>query len=271
MLLGGFDGLHFGHKTLLSQAKKYGLPIGITTIIGGKSSEGVFTVEERRAIFKDAGVDFVFELPFVEIKNQTPSQFAQVLMDEFAPSRFICGEDFRFGKNAEGTPAWLKEHIQVCVEVQPLLEMDGEKVSSGKIKSLLLAGEIQKANRLLDGVFFLSGRVEEDRKVGRTIGFPTANIVYPKDKFPLKQAVYETRVVVDGVEYKGITNYGTRPTFSSDRVITETYLDGFDGNLYGKTLTVRFVRLLREIQKFDGISGLKAQLQEDIRRVREND
>jgi riboflavin kinase/FMN adenylyltransferase len=103
------------------------------------------------------------------------------------------------------------------------------------------------------------------------MGFPTANILYPQEKFPLKQGVYETCVTVDGVRYKGITNYGARPTFDNACVLTETYLDGFHGDLYGKALKVEFVRFLREITRFADMQALKQQLETDIRRVRNND
>jgi riboflavin kinase/FMN adenylyltransferase len=147
--------------------------------------------------------------------------------------------------------------------------MGGEKISSGKIKRLLGDGEIQKANVLLGEEFFLQGKVVKDRQVGRKIGFPTANIPYPQDKYPLKIGVYETRTVVDGKEYKGITNYGARPTFDNDKVVTETYLDGFSGDLYGKELKVHFVRRLRDVQKFESVDALKKQLKYDVRCIRE--
>jgi riboflavin kinase/FMN adenylyltransferase len=149
--------------------------------------------------------------------------------------------------------------------------MGGEKISCRKVKELLKSGEVEKANALLGEAFFLCGRVEKDRQVGRTIGFPTANIPYPQDKFPLKKGVYATKTVVDGKEYMGITNYGARPTFDNDKVVTETYLDGFSGDLYGKELTVRFVKYLRDVTKFESVDGLIKQLNEDVRRVREND
>jgi riboflavin kinase/FMN adenylyltransferase len=151
------------------------------------------------------------------------------------------------------------------------LEIQGEKVSSRSIKKHLTEGEVAQANVLLGERFFLLGEVIKDRGVGRTIGFPTANILYPQDKFPLKQGVYESRVTVDGISYKGITNYGARPTFDNERVITETYLDGFDGDLYGKTLKVEFVRYLRDITRFDSVETLKRQLTKDIERVRNYD
>ena len=270
MLVGGFDGFHLGHRQLLSCAKQSGLPVGVMTIVGGKEKP-LFTFEEREIIFQKAGADFVFELPFSEIKDLSPEEFLELLLKEFHVEVFVCGEDFRFGKMALGTPEDLKCGNRVRVEMQKLVTVDGEKVSSNTIKGLLKQGKIEKANELLEEPFFLIGEVVADRKIGRTIGFPTANIEYAKEKFPLKQGVYETQVEVDGVVYKGITNYGARPTFDNERVLTETYLDGFAGDLYGRKLTVEFVRFLREIRKFESAEDLKNQLEEDIRRVRTND
>ena len=270
MLLGGFDGLHAGHRLLLSRAKESDFPVGVMTIIGCKE-ESIFTFQEREEIFKNAGVDFVFELPFEEIKDMSPEAFLQKLTDEFNPKLFICGEDFRFGAKAKGTPEMIKQATHVRVEVLPLLEMDGEKVSSRQIKSLLSQGEIGKANQMLSSPFFLMGEVVKDRQIGRTIDFPTANIAYPIGKFPLKKGVYETCVLLNGKTYKGITNYGARPTFNNETITTETYLDGFDGDLYGKILTVQFIKYLRDVKKFDSVEDLKEQLQKDIRRVRDND
>ncbi|MBP3422339.1 MAG: riboflavin biosynthesis protein RibF [Clostridia bacterium] len=270
MLLGGFDGLHVGHRSLLARAKESGLPVGMMTIAGCKD-KGVFTFAERELIFKESGADFVFELPFEEIKALSPESFLKLLQENFAPALFVCGEDFRFGENAQGTPKTIQQWGQVCVEVVPLLEIEGEKVSSRTVKSHLAEGNVAKANALLGERFFLLGEVIKDRQVGRTMGFPTANILYPQEKFPLKQGVYETCVTVDGVRYKGITNYGARPTFDNACVLTETYLDGFHGDLYGKALKVEFVRFLREITRFADIQALKQQLETDIWRVRNND
>ncbi len=270
MLLGGFDGLHIGHRQLLSCAQKSGLTVGAMTIVGGKGN-ALFTEREREDVFYRAGVDFLFELPFAEICNLSPEDFLALLEREFAPKLVVCGEDFRFGKGAQGTPKRIKEWGQVCVEVLPLVQIDGEKVSASAVKALLQRGDIEKANVLLTEKFFLIGEVKKDRQVGRTLGFPTANIAYPTGKFPVKKGVYETLVRLDGKAYKGITNFGARPTFDDESVWTETYLDGFDGSLYGREIKVEFVRRLRDIVKFDGADGLKRQLNEDIRRVRTND
>lgn len=271
LLLGGFDGLHVGHRRLLSRAKEYGLPVGLMTIVGGKGGEGLFTAKEREQIFRAAGVDFVFELVFAEIRELSPVQFLEMLNREFAPVAFVAGEDFRFGKNAAGSVDTLKTSTQVRVEILPLVETNGEKVSTTLLKRLLKEGEIQMANALLGQEFFLTGVVQKDRQVGRTIGFPTANIAYPTAKCALRKGVYETRVEVDGKCYQAITNYGARPTFHNDEVWTESYLDGFSGDLYGRELTVRFVRKLRDVQAFEGVEQLRVQLQKDIERVRNND
>ena len=270
MLLGGFDGLHIGHRLLLTRAKSFALPVGVMTIVGGKGLP-LFTTKEREEIFSSLGADFAFELPFDEIKELSPQAFVALLKENFNVQAFVCGDDFRFGKNAAGTPETLKADGQVRVEVENLISVDGEKVSSKTVKTLLRVGEVEKANTLLGERFFLIGEVEKDRQVGRTLGFPTANIRYPSEKFSIKNGVYAGEAEIDGKVYKGIINYGSRPTFQNGEVWTETYFDGFDGDLYGKTLKIRFTKFLREIQKFNGVEELKAQLARDIRSIREND
>ena len=270
MLLGGFDGLHIGHRRLLARAKERALPVGVMTIVGGKG-EPLFTTEEREEIFSRLGADFAFELPFEEIKELSPTDFVKLLLENFHVKAFVCGDDFRFGKNASGSPEILKAGGQVCVEVEKLISIDGEKVSSKTVKALLKSGNAEKANELLGEPFFLLGTVEKDRQVGRTIGFPTANIRYPINKFPLKNGVYEGVAEIDGKTYKGIVNYGARPTFNDGEVWTETYFDGFDGDLYGRRLKIGFVRYLRDVRKFANAEALKNQLKEDLRRVREYD
>ena len=269
ILLGGFDGLHKGHQRLLEVAKSSGLPIGVMTIVGAKQENALFTLKEREEIFKNFGADFVFELLFSEIKNLSPKTFLSVLEEELSPALFVCGEDFRFGAGAVGSSKNMKDYTHVPVEIISLVEMEGVKISASHIKALLLAGQIEKANTRLGDPFFLIGEVKEDRKVGRTMGFPTANVFYPKEKFPLKTGVYETRVVVDGKRYKGITNYGARPTFDDQTVITETHLIDFSSDLYGREIKVEFIRYLRDVKKFENVEKLQEQLTKDIRQVRD--
>ena len=269
MLLGGFDGLHIGHQKLVERARSFGLPVGVMCIVGGKEGESLFTLAEREKIFANRGIDFAFELPFAEIRDMSPETFLQTLERAFKPETFVCGDDFRFGKGAVGTAQTLEQYTRVPVVVQALLEKDGQKISTTRIKALLQAGELLRANELLGEPFFVTGIVQRDRGVGKTLGFPTANVLYPQGKFPIKKGVYETRVTLDNKAYRCITNYGARPTFDNVAVVTETYIDGFSGDLYGREITVSFVRYLRDIQKFADADALKTQLQADIRRVRE--
>lgn len=267
LLLGGFDGLHIGHRQLLARAKAYGLPVGVMTIVGGKEGS-LFTLSERELIFKNAGVDFVFELPFAEIKELSPKQFIALLEEQFAPKAIVCGADFRFGAGAKGNAESLKTLSSAEICVLPLLEVDGRKVSSSTVKALLSDGALEQANGMLGEPFFLLGEVEQGRQIGRTIGFPTANIAYREEKFALPLGVYESTASVDGVAYKSITNFGAQPTVQGGQVCVETYLDGFEGDLYGKKLQIRFIRKIRNIKKFESLELLKAQLQADLDTIR---
>ncbi len=268
IMLGGFDGLHVGHRRLLARAKEYGLPVGVMTIVGGKPNGSLFTLRERESIFLAAGVDFAFELKFDEIRETSPCAFIEALETQFSPTAFVCGEDFRFGKSALGTSETLRSRAKARVDVLPLIEMRGEKISSSTVKRLLGAGELTAANELLGEPFFLLGEVVSGRKVGRTLGFPTANMEYPKEKFPVPLGVYETSVFVDGAAYKGITNFGAKPTFNDGQVCVETYIDGFSGDLYGQELTVRFLRKLRGVKKFESAQELQKQLEADLNEIR---
>lgn len=269
-LLGGFDGLHIGHRVLLEKAKSTGLPVGVMSIVGGKG-EDLFTLSEREEIFRSLGVDFAFETVFDRIRTLSPAAFAELMKKSFTPAAFFCGRDFRFGYGAEGDPEFLERYTRVRVDVSDLLTEGGEKVSSSRVKELLSAGDAAGAAKLLGRDFFLRGEVVRGRQVGRSIGFPTANVFYPQGKYPLKRAVYEARAEAEGREYKGIVNYGSRPTFDNGQVLTETYLDGFTGDLYGRTVEIRFVRFLREIRKFASAEELKRQLTTDMERVKNND
>lgn len=270
LLVGGFDGLHTGHQALLKRAKGFGLPVVVMTISGGKGDD-LFTFPERENVFRRFGADFAFELPFGEIRTLSAEEFCRLLTEKFSPQAFFCGEDFRFGHNAAGTPNFLEAYTRVRVEREPIHCLDGEKISASSVKKRLENGDAVGAARLLGYPFFLQGKVEEGRKVGRTMDFPTANIRYPSGKFSLKKAVYEVEAEIDGKVYRGIANYGARPTFDDGEVWTESCFDGFSGNLYGKTLTIGFTRCLREIVRFASAEDLRKQLKKDVERVRKND
>lgn len=270
LALGGFDGVHVGHRRLIARAKLQGVPVGVMTIVGAKG-DVLFTLEERLQVFRTVGADFVVAFDFADIRDQSAEDFLRMLEEKFSPAQYVCGYDFRFGKDALGDADTILRVSDVPVSKENLVSIDGEKVSTRNLKKLLAAGDVDSLRLLLGAPFFVTGKVESGRKVGRTMGFPTANIVYPQGKTKPKAGVYQTRVRIDGQLYKGITNFGPSPTFGEQTVCLETHLDGFCGDLYGKTLTVQFIRFLRDIEQFPSADALKEQLEKDLRKVREND
>lgn len=270
LLLGGFDGLHKGHETLLAAAKQTGLKVAAIAITGGKGAP-IYTEAERDYIFAENGISAVYPLKFAAIRDMSAAEFACAVRDEITPEVCFCGEDFRFGSGGKANGDDFARLSGVPVRVLPVLKdaATGEKIGAEHIKALLKNGDVSAADKFLCGGFILTGEVKKDRGIGATIGFPTANIFYPEGKTELKKGVYETRAEVGGVTYKGITNFGSRPTFGNDTVVTETHLIGFRGNLYGKTLTVRFVRYLRDVAAFKNAEELTARLHADVKRVEE--
>ena len=176
----------------------------------------------------------------------------------------FCGEDFRFGKDASGTPALLKERAPCPVTVLPLAALGGEKIAVTRIKQLLSEGEMEKVNALLCTPYFVRGIAEHGRAVGRTYGFPTANLRLPSGKFPLKEGVYAARArLKNGEEYPAIVNFGPCPTFGVEARKTEAHLVGFQGDLYGEEVTLFPVKLLRPVRKFQSKEALEKQLEAD--------
>ncbi len=263
LLLGGFDGLHLGHRRLIGEAKKLGIPVCMTTILGGK--EGMlFTQEERRRIFEKAGIDCVWELRFTEeLKNTSAEDFIAALFTKFQPEAIFCGEDFRFGRGAEGKPELLQKTAPCPVKIIPLLKKDGQKISVSRIKTALKGGDIAAANELLGSEWFLGGEVEHGRHVGNTYGFPTLNLTPPKGKIMPPDGVYAGYCDTPQGKFKTIVNIGARPTFGLEERKIEAYLDGFSGDLYGATVRVYPTMFLRSISRFESEEALKEQLQRD--------
>ena len=279
LLLGGFDGFHRGHGSLLSAAKKTALPVGLTALSGGKGGE-LFPLPEREDIFRALGFAFADEHILDGEFRETPAEdFLRDLFSRIPAKAVFCGEDFRFGKDAAGTPALLKERApcpvtvlplaalggEPCpVTVLPLAALGGEKIAVTRIKQLLSEGEMEKVNALLCTPYFVRGVAEHGRAVGRTYGFPTANLRLPSGKFPLKEGVYAARARLErGEEYPAIVNFGPCPTFGVEARKTEAHLVGFQGDLYGEEVTLFPVRLLRPVRKFQSKEALEKQLGAD--------
>lgn len=268
LLLGGFDGFHKGHLRLFEAAQKTGLPVGVTLIAGNKSGGNVFTFAERERLSERAGFAFAVEYPFTEeFKNTSAEDFLSGLFSRINVRAAFCGEDFRFGKGASGTSELLKRLAPCEVSVLPIVCEHGHKLAISHIKALLASGKIEEANAQLCHEYFLQGEVEHGRGVGRSYGFPTLNLSYPQEKFPIADGVYGGHAETPAGTYPAIINFGSRPTFGVDEKKAEAYLKGFNGDLYGQTVRIYPTGYLRPIKKFSSEEELKNQLKKDIEKV----
>ena len=270
LVLGGFDGIHLGHKSLLDRAREFGLPVVLTTIAGGKKGGELFTASERERVFSELGADGVFVFPFTEELRETCARdFLQSLFSRCTPRVVVCGEDFRFGKDAAGDSAFLKKCAPCPVEVLLLKQVDGQKISSTNLKALLAAGEMSALNRLLAYPYFLEGTVEHGRRVGSgVLGFPTVNLTLSPEKAPPKEGVYGGYAVTDFGRTKCIFNYGARPTFHVAEKKAEAFLLDFDGDLYDSRVRIYPEEYFRPVTAFPSAEELRRQLERDVQRVK---
>ena len=261
LVLGGFDGLHAGHMTLIAAAKRRGLPVCITTIYGFKGGV-LFTREERRDLFARAGIDFVYEIEFTDsIRETSAVDFLTTLFHNIPAQAVICGEDFRFGRDAIGTPKLIKEQVSCSVEILPPYMVGEKKMSTSLVKKLLSRGEMNAIDRVAD--YFVMGTVEHGRQVGRTYGFPTLNISVPEEKLLPPDGVYAGYAVTPQGNYNCIINIGARPTFGVEESKLEAHLIGFSGDLYGETVRISPTGFIRPIMRFSSAEELREQLEKD--------
>lgn len=278
--LGFFDGVHLGHKALLdacrSLAREEKAKAGVLTFTGSLIKEGqglITTLEERDTLFRQQGMEQVLILPFNEDLKKMPWQgFYRLLKEKYNACGFVCGEDFRFGAGGEGTASSLQEICQkegISCWVVEKVKIDGQVVSSRQIRRFLEEGNVEKANALLGHPHLLSGTVVPGKQLGRTIGVPTANLSYADDRVKLPYGVYACRVSIDGKPYAAVTNIGSRPTVQGKNVTVEPWILDFEGDLYGRKLTLQLLSFLRPERKFSDLASLKAQIVADAVRTRE--
>lgn len=267
LLLGGFDGLHKGHETLLRAAKNTGLPVAVTAIYGCKEGGDVFTKREREIIFERAGAECVLHISFSRVKDLPAREFLNVLFEKINAQAIFCGEDFRFGYGAQGSAQTLREFAPCPVTVLPAVCRNGKKISISEGKEYLKKGDVASLNGLLVQPYFIAGEVERGRQVGRTLAFPTANLSFPAEKFPLREGVYAGYVKTRGGTFQAIVNTGARPTFGLEERKVEAHLLHFQGDLYGETVEVYPAVFLRDIVRFDSAEQLCEQLKQDIKRA----
>ena len=281
--LGFFDGVHLGHQALLTAAGELAGEVGATPgavtfsshpdgLVFGAAPALLNTPRDRDRLLRGYGVEKILELPFDKEMMNTPWEvFLEKLLAAGAAG-FVCGDDFRFGARGAGTAdslaAFCRERNLPCAIV-PQQEVDGVRVSSTHIRQLLENGEMEQANRFLGHGHILSGQVVPGRQLGRTMGLPTANILLPEGLVTPKLGVYAARASVEGTAYLAVTNIGSRPTVGGHQVRAESWLLDFQGDLYGKTVTLEFLKFLRPEEKFGSLEELKEQILKDAQRVRE--
>lgn len=282
--LGYFDGVHLGHQALLRQCRALadaeGCKAGVVTFIGhpdtlvtGRTPQMINTPQDRKKLLLQFHMDTVVELPFDEKLMQMPWQsFATMLTREYGAAGFVCGEDFRFGKGGEGTAQLLADLCReagFCCAVVPQQKLDGVVVSSTHIRKLLQDGEMVQAVHFLGHPHILTGTVVEGRHIGKAIGIPTANLLLPEGVIQPKKGVYACRAQVDAVDCIAVTNVGTRPTVGGHRLTVEPWLLDFEGDLYGKELTLAFYDFLRPEREFASLEQLKAEIQKNALQTRQ--
>lgn len=282
--LGYFDGVHTGHGALLrtcrSLASEYGCRAGVVTFTGhpdalvlGKAPLLINSDTDRRRLLTGLyHMDSVVELPFDRTLMEMPWQdFIGMLIHQYQGGGFICGSDFRFGKGGDGSAASLQNfclEIGLPCAVIPRQTMNSIPISSTHIRTLLKQGDTMLAARFLGHQHILTGKVIPGRQLGRTMGIPTANLEIPEGILLPKDGVYACRAWTNGNRYIAVTNIGSRPTVGGHHVTVEPYLLDFNGDLYGKELTLSFYQYLRPELKFDSMDALKAQISRDAAQTR---
>ena len=273
--LGFFDGVHVGHAVLLKECRKLADKHGCKaaavtfsshpdTLVLGKTPRLINTIEDRMHLLKEFGMDDVIVLPFDKKMMTCPWQeFLSLLRESYAAEGLVCGHDFRFGSHGEGNAdllcAYCRKMGMACAVV-PEQTLHGITVSSTHIRTLLEKGSMEEAEKFLGHPHILSGEVISGRKLGRTLGIPTANLAIPEGVAELPYGVYACRAMVDGESYLAVTNIGNRPTVGGHRVTVEPWLLDFEGDLYGKHLTLSFYRFLRPEVKFPSLEALKEEI-----------
>lgn len=280
--LGFFDGVHLGHQALLRAVKTLASEgcRGVVTFSGhpdtlvlGTTPALINTAEDRENLLRNYGMDRVVTLPFDKKMLSTPwEDFLEELRRDFGAGGFVCGEDFRFGAKGAGTASLLQDYCEkegLPCAVVPEQEMSGVRISSTYIRELLTQGRMAEADTFLGHPHVLSGTVVSGRRLGRTLGIPTANLHLSEGVIVPRFGVYACRALAEGRAYPAVTNVGTRPTVSGKNLNVESWILGYDGDLYEKEITVEFLKFLRPERKFDSLEQMKAEIQKNARETLE--
>lgn len=288
--IGTFDGVHIGHQAIFKKMKELAQSVDGQTVvvtfsphprqvlnIDSSNLRFICTEEEKLRLFERFGIDNVVIIPFTLEFARTPSEvfIKDFIIERLKPSYIVVGYDHHFGKNRMGDfdqLTQLGQQFGFKVEQVEAQDVDEVAVSSTKIRHALAIGDVATANRLLGYPYSVTAEVVRGNEIGRTIGFPTANLELPKEYRLINNAgVYTCLVDFDGITYKAMANIGKRPTIGDrddDNFIIEVNIFDFDQDIYGQHITVRFLDRIRDEVKFTGLEALKAQLNQDREKAR---
>lgn len=280
--LGYFDGIHLGHQAVLGAAlecaKKKGLvpvimlfDVHPRKVVQGKTPPMLKSTVKKIELLSEMGFTVV-DFNFREMMNYSPNEFIEkVLIDGLNAKAVSCGFDYHYGKGGIGNAETLHDELEKrgieVIAKEPIL-LGVEKISSTAIRKLIADGEIEKANVMLGRCFSYDFTVRKGDGLGRVLGFPTINQVFPEDHIVPKYGVYASKVFVDGKWYPAVTNVGVRPTVSAASMRSETCILDFSGDLYGKNVEVFLIKYLREEVKFKNLEELAKQIEKDITKAR---
>ena len=277
--LGFFDGVHTAHRAIIEtavrKAETRGLrPVVLTfdkapsEVLFGSAPPYITTLEEKERLINALGAQMRLMHTSRSLLSMTAEEFAEkILVQEYNAAEVTCGFNYRFGSEGCGDTQLLTKlgkRFGFNVTVIGERISGGETVSSSRVRMLISSGRIEEANILLGRNFSISGMVEHGKRLGRTIGFPTANVYPPNGALLPMSGVYETVVDINGERLSAITNTGTNPTVGKETLRTETYIPSAEVDLYGKRITVEFVRFIRPEKKFSDLEALKRQIREDL-------
>jgi riboflavin kinase / FMN adenylyltransferase len=272
--VGTFDGVHVGHREVIAGSDTVVTfdPHPVAILHPASTPRLLTTLERKARLAGDLGVEEIVVVPFDRERAAEPAaEFVdEVLVEALQATHVSVGENFRFGHKAKGDPALLAGDDRFETRVVPLLEVDGEVVSSSHIRGLILGGAVEYAGRLLGAPFTIAGEVVHGDERGRTLGYPTANLVPPEGYAVPGHGVYAARArTASGEERIAAVNVGVRPMFVTGRgELIEAFLVDFDGDLYGTPLRVEFLKRLRGEKRFESVDALIEQMGRDVEDAR---
>lgn len=281
LALGFFDGVHRAHRKVITNAVEYARKNHIKSAVitfnthpaeaAGKEVKYITTIHTRDTLIKKLGVDYIFSIDFdKKLMEISHTDYLNALAEKFAPQAVTTGFNHTFGKSRLGTVDFLKKNSEKYryqyFMIEPE-EINGEIISSSIIRKKLTEGNIAGANEMLGHPFEFSGKVIYGNQIGRTIGFPTANVVYPDILVTIPYGVYSVTIMVDNTKHKGLMNFGVKPTIDDRNKVpvAEVHILNFNNDIYGKTVNINVEKSIRAEKKFASLEELKKQITKDLK------